>query len=206
MGAMDFGSIKADSQGVSAAIAICTSIDNFEISTIDITVLKGNSKISAVDCTASLASGQSKIFNFNFAPAQGDEFDTTQALVTFVCNDPTGNKTVLAQGVAWPTGVATQERISLPSTHELNQNYPNPFNPKTTIKFSLPEPGFLEMYIVNVLGQRVRTLLNMDMKAGYHKTFWDGINDKGLEVRSGIYFIVMKSGDVTKLRKIMLVR
>jgi alkaline phosphatase D len=205
-GALDFGSFKADSQGVSAAIAICTSIDNFEISGINVTTLKGNSQIMPLETAASLAPGQSKIFQFALLPAQGDKFDTTQALVTFICNDPAGNKTVFARGVAWPTGVENRERFSLPSTHELGQNYPNPFNPKTTINFSLPAPGFVEMYIVNVLGQRVRTLINMDMKVGYHKTAWDGINERGFEVRSGIYFIVMKCGDVTKLRKIMLVR
>jgi alkaline phosphatase D len=205
-GAMDFGSIMADTQGVSAAIAVCTSIDNFEISNISVTNLKGSSQIVPLETTASLASGQSKVFPFALIPTQGSKFDTTLAMIVFHTNDPAGNYTIYAQGVGWPVGVESREKISLPSTHELDQNYPNPFNPKTTIKFSLPEPGYVEMYIVNVLGQRVRTLINTDMKAGYHKIAWDGINDKGLEVRSGIYFIVMKSGDVTKLRKIMLVK
>jgi len=205
-GGMDFGSIKADSQSVSAAIAICTSIDNFEISDIQVTPLNGKSQIVPLETTATLVPGESKIFPFAFIPSQGNEFDSTQALVTFICNDPAGHKTIFAQGVAWPTGVETRQNFSLPSTHQLDQNYPNPFNPKTTIKFSLPEPGYVQMYIVNVLGQRVRTLIDADMKTGYHKTVWNGINDNGLEVRSGIYFIVMKCGDITKLRKIMLVR
>lgn len=95
---------------------------------------------------------------------------------------------------------------ALPHVYKLEQNYPNPFNPKTTIRFSLPEQSHMEMYVINVLGQRVRTLIDADIRAGFHKTIWDGKNDFGQDVTSGIYFITMKCGDVKKLRKIMLVK
>ncbi|MFZ5516503.1 MAG: choice-of-anchor D domain-containing protein [Candidatus Zhuqueibacterota bacterium] len=95
---------------------------------------------------------------------------------------------------------------ALPHVYQLEQNYPNPFNPKTTIRFSLPEANHVEIYVLNVLGQRVRTLIDADIRAGFHKTIWDGRNDLGQDVTSGVYFITMKCGDVKKLRKIMLVK
>jgi hypothetical protein len=95
---------------------------------------------------------------------------------------------------------------ALPHVYRLEQNYPNPFNPRTTIKFSLPKSSHVEMYIVNVLGQRVRTLIDADIKAGFHQTIWDGKNDYGIDVSSGIYFITMQCGEVKKLRKVMLVK
>lgn len=95
---------------------------------------------------------------------------------------------------------------ALPHVYRLEQNYPNPFNPKTIIKFSLPEPAHVEMFVVNVLGQRVRTLIDAQIKAGFHQTVWDSKNDYGIDVSSGIYFITMQCGEVKKMRKVMLVK
>ncbi len=95
---------------------------------------------------------------------------------------------------------------ALPHVYQLEQNYPNPFNPKTTIKYSLPEASHVEIYVLNVIGQRVRTLVDANIKAGFHKTYWDSKDDFGQDVTSGVYFVSMKSGDVVKFRKIMLLK
>ncbi|MDD4308983.1 MAG: T9SS type A sorting domain-containing protein [Candidatus Cloacimonetes bacterium] len=67
-------------------------------------------------------------------------------------------------------------------------NYPNPFNPSTTIDFSLPVAGIATLEIYNLKGQKVRQLLNSPLPSGSHKAVWDGINDFGQPVSSGIYF------------------
>ena len=67
-------------------------------------------------------------------------------------------------------------------------NYPNPFNPSTTIAFSLPVAGIATLEIYNLKGQKVRQLLNSTLPSGSHKAVWDGINDLGQPVSSGIYF------------------
>ncbi|MDD4308981.1 MAG: T9SS type A sorting domain-containing protein [Candidatus Cloacimonetes bacterium] len=67
-------------------------------------------------------------------------------------------------------------------------NYPNPFNPSTTIDFSLPLAGVATLEIYNLKGQKVRQLLNSNLPSGSHKAVWDGINDFGQPVSSGIYF------------------
>lgn len=66
-------------------------------------------------------------------------------------------------------------------------NYPNPFNPETKIRFELPEPAQVSLIIYNLLGEEVRTLVNTDLEANFHTIRWDGKNDSGEEVPSGVY-------------------
>jgi len=75
----------------------------------------------------------------------------------------------------------------LPTEITLHQNYPNPFNPTTEIKYDLPHSGLVRLSIFNLIGQRVRDLLDEPQKAGYHSILWDGKDDFGTEVASGIY-------------------
>ena len=89
----------------------------------------------------------------------------------------------------------------VPTDFALEQNYPNPFNPVTTIKYGLPEDAYVKVAIYNVAGQRVATLVNGEQQAGYHQVSWDG---KGMA--SGIYFYKLKSGEVTAIRKMVLLR
>ena len=94
---------------------------------------------------------------------------------------------------------------ALPYVYELEQNYPNPFNPSTHIKFSIPRPAHVELVIYNVLGQRVRTLVNRNLSAGFHNVMWDGKNDLGAKVATGLYLLKMKSKDFVQTRKMMIV-
>jgi len=81
----------------------------------------------------------------------------------------------------------------IPKVFKLSQNYPNPFNPETTIKYQLPEGGRVELSIYNILGQKVRTLINKDINAGYHSIKWNGRNDRGITVASGIYIYMIRT-------------
>ncbi|MBU0713116.1 right-handed parallel beta-helix repeat-containing protein [bacterium] len=94
-----------------------------------------------------------------------------------------------------------------PMTYELSLNYPNPFNPSTTIAYQLPEDGTLvRLTIYNMLGQIERTLVNTKQNAGSYQTVWDGKNDVGFAVPSGVYIYQLVSGDFVKARKLMLIR
>jgi len=94
---------------------------------------------------------------------------------------------------------------AMPYVYELKQNYPNPFNPSTNIKFSIPQAANVELAIYNVLGQKVRMLVNNKLSAGFHQVVWDGKNDQGLKVSTGIYLLEMKSTDFIQTRKMMIV-
>ncbi len=94
----------------------------------------------------------------------------------------------------------------LPESFELSQNYPNPFNPTTTIKYFLPEVANVELVIVNVMGQTVRTLVNAMQAPGEHSVVWDGRDQSGVAVASGIYLYKMRAGDFTETRKMVLMK
>ncbi len=100
-----------------------------------------------------------------------------------------------------PVGI---EEAPLPTDFVLAQNYPNPFNPSTTIRYALPTPVDVQLSIYNVLGQRVRLALSGRQLAGNHTYLWDGTNDAGRPVASGVYFYRLKAGEYVKTRKMML--
>jgi hypothetical protein len=95
---------------------------------------------------------------------------------------------------------------SLPEHYELVQNYPNPFNPSTTLRFALPEAGHVTLDIYNLLGQRVSTLVDEYRPAGIHETVWNGRDDRGSEVSSGIYFYRLKVNSFTESKKMILMK
>jgi hypothetical protein len=85
-------------------------------------------------------------------------------------------------------------------------NYPNPFNPETTIHFELPASQEVELAIYNIKGQIVRTLLNDHLTAGSHHIVWNGRDDRGNSLSSGIYFYSLKSAQKTKTNKMLLLK
>ena len=88
----------------------------------------------------------------------------------------------------------------------LYPNYPNPFNPETRIRFQLAENSNVRLMIYDVLGRKVRTLVSDRMDAGHHVLNWDGLNDAGTDVASGMYVYRIKAGDFIAHRKMLLVR
>ncbi len=90
---------------------------------------------------------------------------------------------------------------NLPTRYSLHQNYPNPFNPTTTIGFALPKAGRVRLEIYNILGQKVATLINKSMRAGYYNVQWDA-----RQVASGLYLYRITSGHFVKTRKMMLIK
>jgi flagellar hook assembly protein FlgD len=99
----------------------------------------------------------------------------------------------------------------LPTEYGLSQNYPNPFNPTTSIKYALPVQSKVAIHIYNVLGQRVRTLMNDDVAAGYHIAEWNGTGNEGQQLASGVYFLQMSATGTngktfSEIRKLMMLK
>lgn len=88
----------------------------------------------------------------------------------------------------------------------LLENFPNPFNPSTTISFSLANAGNVNIEIYNQKGQKVHSLVNAEMNAGMHQLQWNGKDDNGNSVSSGIYYYRMKSGKFSSTRKMVLMK
>ncbi len=95
---------------------------------------------------------------------------------------------------------------STPERFSLSQNYPNPFNPETEISYALPNACHVELLVYNLLGQKVRTLLDEHQAAGHKTIHWDGTDEKGSKVASGIYFYRIQAGEFTNARKMILMK
>ncbi len=94
----------------------------------------------------------------------------------------------------------------IPADFSVEQNYPNPFNPQTTIDFSLPRSALVTIDVYNLLGETIRTLVSQTMPPGRHAVIWDGRDDDGGEVSSGVYFYRLRADDFSATRKMLLVR
>jgi hypothetical protein len=102
-----------------------------------------------------------------------------------------------------PTGV---DEPPTPARFSVSQNYPNPFNPSTVIEFKMPHPGFVSLDIFDVAGRKVRTLVSDYRGAGAQKVGWDGRDDEGGLVSSGVYFYRVTAAGFREARKMVLLR
>ncbi len=134
----------------------------------------------------------------------------------YVCNDNyLSTASILKDGLAIKfttqipseniDNLETEERI-IPHKFTLKQNYPNPFNPNTTIAYSLPKQSYIDLKIYNIKGQLVRTLYNDEQEAGEYSINWDGSDEQGRVVSSGVYFYSLQTDDFVQTRKMLLLR
>jgi parallel beta-helix repeat protein len=113
------------------------------------------------------------------------------------------NEGLVRAGVS-PTSIA--QGSARPEAYCLYPSFPNPFNPTTSLRYDLPEAGAVELSIYNAAGQRVRTLVRQDQRAGVHTVSWDGRDVEGRELASGVYLCRMVAGGYKMVRKLALIR
>ena len=102
------------------------------------------------------------------------------------------------------TGIAEDDGLS-PDNFFLYQNYPNPFNPETIIQYRLPRDSKIKINIYNLLGQKVSTLLSGNMLAGVHGVNWDGVDERGKKVPSGVYIYRLEvAGNAVSKKMVLL--
>lgn len=104
------------------------------------------------------------------------------------------------------TAVETSDQASVPQAFALEQNAPNPFNSNTVIRFALPQPSQVELAIYNLLGQPVAVLVQGPSAAGSFSVRWDGRDQAGQAVTSGVYLYQLRAGEYTEVRKLLLLR
>jgi hypothetical protein len=98
------------------------------------------------------------------------------------------------------------ENLDIPTDFSLHQNFPNPFNPTTTITYELPKAVDVTLTIFNSLGRKVRTLESKQQAAGSYTVEWNGTDDSGNAVTSGIYFYQLKAGSFVEVKKMTLMK
>ncbi|MBN1465889.1 hypothetical protein JXA02_09020, partial [candidate division KSB1 bacterium] len=95
---------------------------------------------------------------------------------------------------------------STPLLFSLAQNFPNPFNPTTSIEYSIPKAGHVQLIIYDIIGRHIRTLEDAHKPAGRYQTTWDGADEHALLVAGGVYFCRMRAGEYRSVMKMVLVR
>ena len=116
------------------------------------------------------------------------------------------NGTSSAPEVVSATLNGAEAMVAVPMSFELRQNTPNPFNPSTTIAFSLPESAPVTLAIYDVNGRMVRTLVSGERGAGPHEVVWNGMDDNGRAVASGVYVYRLAAGNDVSTRRLALIR
>jgi len=110
-----------------------------------------------------------------------------------------------ANGARFQHGPVAVE-LQLPDKFQLLQNYPNPFNPRTTIRFQLPKAAATRISIYNMLGQEVKRIVDRQMQPGYHEVLWDGRNEAGMQVGSGVYYYRIEAEEFRDTKKMAMLR
>ncbi|MCX6138871.1 MAG: T9SS type A sorting domain-containing protein, partial [Ignavibacteriales bacterium] len=104
------------------------------------------------------------------------------------------------------TGVQFTVEPSLPSVYSMSQNFPNPFNPTTQMKYTLPKDGLVSLVVYDILGREIRTLASGSYRAGTYVAMWDGRNNYGASVASGVYFYKLTAGEFVTTKKMLMLK
>ena len=102
--------------------------------------------------------------------------------------------------------VGTDNGDAIPETYAVHQNYPNPFNPVTTLRYSLPEDGLVNITIYDMMGRQISKLLNSFQNAGYKTIQWIGTNNVGEPVSAGVYLYTIQAGEFKQTKKMVLLK
>ena len=102
--------------------------------------------------------------------------------------------------------LAVREESKIPADYNLSQNFPNPFNPSTKIRFSLPKSGYVELKVFDILGREVIELVNEEFAPGSYSVGWNGRNNSGVQVPSGLYIYIIRVGEFISSKKMMLIK
>ena len=103
--------------------------------------------------------------------------------------------------------LSSKDPVVLPTAIKVLPNYPNPFNPATNIKFELPQEAHVNLTVLDILGRKVRTLINGEMiTGGFHQIMWNGLSDSGAPAPSGVYVILFSADNYIKYYKALLIK
>jgi hypothetical protein len=159
---------------------------NGRVYTVHLSVNDGNGNTGAATCLVTIPKSQ----NGNPAIDDGPVY-----IVGSSCGS--GTSKLAVQNIAADI---------LPEGYALAQNYPNPFNPSTSIAFSIKEAGVVQLSIYNLHGQEVRTLINGQMNTGFHSVNWDGKDERGQIVPSGVYLYKLRVNGFAQTRKMTFMK
>jgi hypothetical protein len=193
-----------DTVNVGADSTLSFTVENVGYDTLVVSDIVVTDGAFSVDTTSFmlLPSGTQEV-EVKFSPTTPGSYS---GLVKLLSNDPSQDTVDVSVSGYGEPAVGIEDPLGLPTVYGVSPNYPNPFNPATTIKYQLPQSSEVRLSIYNVLGQKVRTLVNSRIEAGYHSVEWDGRNEAGTQVASGIYIYRFQADNFLKIRKMILMK
>ncbi len=158
----------------------------------------------AIKLNATLIAGTntSQENSYNFMDSEVEMNQTYYYWLRILNNNGTSE---LSQPITVKT-FGNNDTPDVPEATKLGNAYPNPFNPETNIDFSVSENSNVNLSIYNVLGQKVRTFYNREMKAGNYSVTWRGLDENNLKCSSGIYFYILKTNNYKSIKKMLLLK
>ena len=178
---------------------------------------QGKSPLTVLFADTSIINGDNPVWSWDF-DGNGVQDDSTvgphfwtydsngvyfpELIITTSCGVDTAAIDSIVVAVL---GIHDSEYI-IPDQYYLYQNNPNPFNPITTLRYDLPENSSVNITIYDMLGRKIKTLINQTQEAGYKSVIWNATNDHGKPVSAGVYLYQIKAGEYVQTRKMVLLK
>lgn len=142
--------------------------------------------------------------DYSYTPAQDDQFSWLMGVVDYSYSN-------YKLEPRWDTDFGEMTDVEahnadLPTQFEIAQNFPNPFNPTTTIQYSIAGNCHVMLAVYNVMGQKIKTLVDVNQSTGYQTVYWDGTDDLGNAVTTGVYFYRIQAGDFISTKKMLMIK
>ncbi|HTY09792.1 MAG TPA: T9SS type A sorting domain-containing protein [Bacteroidota bacterium] len=187
--------VQFDSCTVEQTYPIFVDPSEFEVSNSTAAVLVRRDGRNKISNEVSDTSYGDKIL------ATGDKIPSLIGIIYYNNNNYMVVPRTNADYIGLVTTRVAEVKSAIPTQYSLDQNFPNPFNPSTTIRYSLPAAGRVQMKVYNVLGQEVSTLVNAQQQAGMYEVTFDASR-----LASGVYFYRISSEKFTQVKKMMLIK
>jgi beta-glucanase (GH16 family) len=139
-------------------------------------------------------------------------FDSAQYLLLNIAIEPSVTSSFIESEMeidyvrVYEISTLSTQTQTVPVYFNVFQNFPNPFNPITTLRYDLPEQGFVTITIYDMLGREIRTLVNATQYAGFKSVIWDATNNQGVPVSAGVYLYKIQAGEFVQTRKMVLLK
>jgi hypothetical protein len=177
--------------------SVSIDVESDELATVVVTYSAGNDNLQQV-----VSAAPQRVHLITLT----DLLPGTTYTLTILLHDMAGNVSKTVEQVITTKAIIVSVTDAVPTKFALNQNAPNPFNPSTTIQFSVAKSTPVILAIYSTTGQLIRTLVDGAMTAGTHQITWDGTDNTGRSVASGIYLYRLRTSDQVASKRLTLVR
>ncbi|MFC1508699.1 FlgD immunoglobulin-like domain containing protein [Candidatus Omnitrophota bacterium] len=186
-------------------LSVCNNF-NFDIDGLKLTIdrekLPHWVSVKHYDSSLDVERGNSKAGKITLQLVIMNAPELESATIPLIIQDDDGN----IWKSAFTVSVTSVDELKNSCAYSLLENYPNPFNPETSITYTLAKEGRTKLEVFNFIGQKIRTLVDTSQTPGMHRIIWDGKNDSGQQVSSGLYIYRLISGSFVESKQMIMLK